>query len=92
MRRGGSAGVGVQGGCSGTYYNQEGLITTREDVSQLVGSGKTYYNQQNQPFTKKNRVGGCGGPHDVPVQKDLAEMLVVISPPCGHIFASGVDN
>ena len=40
----------------------------------------------------KNLVGWCGGPHDVPVQEDLAEMLVVISPPWGHIFASGVDN
>ena len=53
---------------SGTYYNQEGLITTREDVLQLVGSGRTYYNQRNQPFTTKNVVRGvwwstwCPGP------------------------------
>ena len=86
----GGLGGGRQG--SGTYYNQEGLITTMEDISQLVGSRKTYYNQRNQPFATKNLVGGCGGLHNVPVQKDLVEMLVVISPSWGHIFASRVDN
>ena len=34
----------------GTYYNQGGLITTKEDLLQLVKQGGTYYNQGIQLF------------------------------------------
>jgi hypothetical protein len=85
------------GGCGGAGSGVVVLFTTREDFLQ---PGETFYNWQGRGglFTTRKlnpptlKLLKCGGPRDVPVQKGLAEPLVVKSPPWGRVSASGVDN
>ena len=69
----------------GTYYNQGGLITTKEDLLQLVRQGGDLLQPGNSTFSYKLNRFDYGPFRDVPtdVRESLAETLVVISPPWG---------